>query len=59
MTERKLPADQSPELVQRKLEDFLARLGKRFGEMKGKVEFSMRPPVSFSQIGGPGRPPDR
>jgi SpoVK/Ycf46/Vps4 family AAA+-type ATPase len=42
----------TPALLRRQLEDFLARLAKRFGEMKGKIEISMRPDVSFKDIGG-------
>jgi len=41
----------TPELLRRKCEDFLARLAKRFGDMKGKVEIVMRPEVSFKDIG--------
>jgi transitional endoplasmic reticulum ATPase len=56
MPERKMLTGYTPELLRRKLEDFLARMGKRFGEMKGKVEFSMSPEVSFKDIGGLARP---
>jgi transitional endoplasmic reticulum ATPase len=56
MPERKMLIGHTPELLRRKLEDFLARLGKRFGEMKGKIEFSMSPEVSFKDIGGLARP---
>jgi ATP-dependent 26S proteasome regulatory subunit len=55
MLERKMLMGHTPELLRRKLEDFLARLAKRFGEMKGKVEFSMQPEVSFKDIGGLAR----
>jgi len=50
--ERKMLTGHTPEILRRKLEDFLARLTKKYGEMKGKVEFSMQPEVSFKDIGG-------
>jgi len=56
MPERKMLTGYTPELLRRRLEDFLVRMGKRFGEMKGKVEFSMSPEVSFKDIGGLTRP---
>lgn len=55
MIERKMLTGHTPEILRRKLEDFLARLAKKFGEMKGKVEISMRPEVSFADIGGLAR----
>jgi transitional endoplasmic reticulum ATPase len=55
MIERKMLTGHTPELLRRRLEDFLVRLAKRFGEMKGKIEFSMRPDVSFKDIGGLAR----
>ncbi len=55
MVERKMLTGHTPELLRRKLEDFLARLGKRFGDMKGKIEFSMQPDVSLKDIGGLAR----
>lgn len=55
MTERKMLTGHTPEILRRKLEDFLARLSKRFGEMKGKVEIGVRPNVSFTDIGGLAR----
>ena len=51
MVERKMLTGHTPELLRRKGEDFLARLAKRFGDMKGKIEISMRPEVSFADIG--------
>ncbi len=51
MTERKMLTGHTPEILRRKLEDFIARLAKKFGDMKGKVEVSMRPDVSFADIG--------
>ena len=52
MIERKMLTGHTPALLRRQLEDFLARLAKRFGEMKGKIEISMQPDVSFKDIGG-------
>jgi len=55
MIERKMLTGHTPALLRRQLEDFLARLAKRFGEMKGKIEISMQPEVSFKDIGGLSR----
>ena len=55
MAERRMLTGLTPEILKRRLEDFLARAGKRFGDMKGKVEFSLRPEVSFADIGGLSR----
>jgi ATP-dependent 26S proteasome regulatory subunit len=55
MTERKMLTGHTPEVLRRKLEDFIARSAKRFGDMKGKVEVSMKPEVSFADIGGLAR----
>ncbi len=52
MVERKMLTGHTPDILRRKCEDFIARLAKRFGEMSGKVEISMRPDVSFDDIGG-------
>jgi transitional endoplasmic reticulum ATPase len=51
MAERKMLTGHTPEILRRKLEDFLARLAKRFGDMKGKIDVSVRPGVSFKDIG--------
>ncbi len=51
MIERKMLTGHTPEILRRKLEDFIARLAKRFGDMKGKIEVSTNPPVSFADIG--------
>jgi len=51
MVERKMITGHTPALLRRQLEDFLARLTKRFGEMKGKIEITMQPEVSFKDIG--------
>lgn len=55
MTEKKMLTGHTPEILRRKLEDFLARLAKRFGDMKGKVEIAMTPQVSLADIGGLAR----
>jgi transitional endoplasmic reticulum ATPase len=52
MVERKMLTGHTPEILRRKLEDFIARLAKKYGEMKGKIEFSMLPGVSLKDIGG-------
>ena len=52
MVERKMLTGHTAEILRRKLEDFLARLTKKYGEMKGKIEFSMQPEVLFKDIGG-------
>jgi len=52
MIERKMLTGHTPALLRRQIEDFLARLAKRFGEMKGKIEISMQPEVTFKDIGG-------
>jgi ATP-dependent 26S proteasome regulatory subunit len=51
MTERKMLTGHTPEILRRTLEDFIARLAKRFGDMKGKIDVSMKPEVSFADIG--------
>lgn len=51
MVERKMLTGHTPALLRRQLEDFLARLTKHFGEMKGKIEITMQPEVSFKDIG--------
>jgi ATP-dependent 26S proteasome regulatory subunit len=51
MSERKMLTGHTPDILRRKLEDFIARLAKRFGDMKGKVEVSTKPGVSFADIG--------
>jgi transitional endoplasmic reticulum ATPase len=55
MVERKMLTGHTPALLRRQLEDFLARLTKRFGEMKGKIEIAMQPEVSFKDIGNLAR----
>lgn len=55
MSERRMLTGHTPDVLQRKLEDFLARAAKRFGDLKGKVEFAIRPGVSFADIGGLAR----
>ena len=36
----------------RRLEDLLTRLARKYGDMKGKIEMSLRPDVSLADIGG-------
>ena len=55
MTERKMLTGHTPEVLRRKLEDFVARLAKRFGDMKGKIDVAVKPEVSFADIGGVAR----
>jgi ATP-dependent 26S proteasome regulatory subunit len=55
MTGRKMLTGHTPEILRRKLEDFVARLAKRFGDMTGKVEVTVKPTVSFADIGGLAR----
>src|SRR3974377_1366531 len=55
MVERKMLTGHTPALLRRQLEDCLARLGKRFGEMKGKIKITVQPEVSFKDIGGLSR----
>jgi ATP-dependent 26S proteasome regulatory subunit len=38
--------------IQRRIEDVLAKLGEKFGDLAGRVEVKLRPDVSFDQIGG-------
>jgi transitional endoplasmic reticulum ATPase len=51
MTEPKMLTGHTPEILRRKLEDFVARLAKRFGDIKGKIEVSVTPEVTFADIG--------
>ncbi len=51
MSERKMLTGHTPDILKRTLEDFIARLAKRFGDMKGKVEICVTPGVSFADIG--------
>ena len=38
--------------VQRRVENVLAKLGEKYGELTGRLEVLIRPAVSFEQIGG-------
>jgi ATP-dependent 26S proteasome regulatory subunit len=38
--------------LQRRLEDVLAKLGEKFGDLTGRVETKIRPTVTFDDIGG-------
>ncbi len=41
-----------PQALQRKIEDFVGRLAKRFGEMRGKLEIGTETGVALRDIGG-------
>jgi ATP-dependent 26S proteasome regulatory subunit len=45
------PSDQAW-AVQRRVEDVLAKLGEKYGDLTGRVEVLVRPSVSFEKIGG-------
>jgi ATP-dependent 26S proteasome regulatory subunit len=38
--------------IQRRIEDVFAKLGEKFGDLTGRVETSIRPNVSFDDVGG-------
>ncbi len=38
--------------VQRRLDDIFAKLGEKFGDLRGRVEVTLRPGVSFDEVGG-------
>ncbi|MBI4246565.1 MAG: hypothetical protein HY614_05200, partial [Candidatus Rokubacteria bacterium] len=38
--------------LQRRLEDVFAKLGEKFGDLTGRVETTIRPGVSFDDVGG-------
>jgi ATP-dependent 26S proteasome regulatory subunit len=38
--------------IQRRIEDVFAKLGEKFGDLTGRVETSIRPSVSFDDVGG-------
>ncbi len=42
----------APQVLKRRLEDFVGRLAKRFGEMRGKLEISTETGVRLQDIGG-------
>lgn len=48
----RLPVPFSRELLQRRLQDFLNGLAKTYGDLRGKVEITIRPDVSLQEIGG-------
>ena len=48
----RLPVPFSLELLQRKLQDFLAGLARKYGDLRGKVEVTIRPDVSLQDVGG-------
>src|SRR2546428_6332151 len=48
----KLEADDLRWALQRRIEDVLAKLGEKFGDLTGRVETGIRPSVSFDDVGG-------
>jgi ATP-dependent 26S proteasome regulatory subunit len=38
--------------IQRRLEDVFTKLGEKFGDLTGRVEMTIRPNVSFDEVGG-------
>jgi ATP-dependent 26S proteasome regulatory subunit len=38
--------------LQRRLDDIFAKLGEKFGDLTGRVEVTLRPGVSFDEVGG-------
>jgi len=38
--------------IQRRVEDVLAKLGERFGDLSGRVEVKVKPDTTFDRIGG-------
>jgi proteasome regulatory subunit len=38
--------------IQRRIEDVFAKLGEKFGDLTGRVEVTLKPEMSFGQIGG-------
>ncbi len=47
-----LPPSATREALRRRLEDFLAKLEKKYGDLRGKVEMTMTPEISLKEIGG-------
>lgn len=46
------PRDDVEWALQRRLEDVFAKLGEKYGDLTGRVETSIRPAVSFEDVGG-------
>jgi ATP-dependent 26S proteasome regulatory subunit len=47
-----LPPPATREALRRRLEDFLVKLEKKYGDLRGKVEMTMTPETSLKEIGG-------
>ncbi len=45
-------ADDLQWALQRRLEDVFAKLGEKFGDLTGRVETTIRPDISFDDVGG-------
>ncbi|MBI4587715.1 MAG: ATP-binding protein [Candidatus Rokubacteria bacterium] len=52
MTDEKIQPTDQEWAIQRRLEDLLAKLGEKYGDLTGRVEVKHRPDTSFDQIGG-------
>jgi proteasome regulatory subunit len=48
----RLATDDLQWAIQRRLEDVFTKLGEKFGDLTGRVETSIRPNVSFDEVGG-------
>jgi transitional endoplasmic reticulum ATPase len=46
------PEDDLQWALQRRLEDVFTKLGEKFGDLTGRVEMTIRPTVSFDDVGG-------
>jgi len=40
--------------IQRRLDDVFAKVGEKYGDLRGRVEVKLRPDVSFDEVGGLG-----
>ncbi len=47
-----LPPPATREALRRRLEDFLAKLEKKYGDLRGKIEMTMTPETSLKDMGG-------
>jgi ATP-dependent 26S proteasome regulatory subunit len=47
-----LPPPAAREILRRRLEDFLGKLEKKYGDLRGKIELTMTPETSLKEIGG-------
>ena len=48
----RVPSDDLQWAIQRRLEDVFTKLGEKFGDLTGRVEMTIRPNVSFDDVGG-------